>query len=407
MRIVVIVSTVLVLVGNAEFLLALPDLEEAFHAFFLFLGLKAGGLAFQEVGQPDTDLVEDHHGTCEEAEGEGVRSGSDEGGNDEDGQDGIGPGAAHHLAIEDAQLDQGHDQNGELEAESEDQGELGGKRNVVTDAPLVFDHHVRAVIVEELKDLGQDDVVGEEDPGEEEAEADGHRGPEGLALGLMHARQDKLQKEEEQEGEGDHDTCEEGELDGEHEALGGLEGLHEDQLATCIGLGIGIALDQGENLVFQGLVEAAVRFDELPLLHLILEGEGGTKEVDDPDIVEDLPGISVLFQVVGAVLGLQLIETFRDGLGTLPVLERNPGVLQGTLLPLFPNLGDRSPDDVHELIAEDKAGHRGNEQGEDDARNAYPQIFEVLEERLLGAGIGLIPELKDFLEEEHPWGRFV
>ncbi|MDP7497752.1 MAG: hypothetical protein QGI77_15035, partial [Roseibacillus sp.] len=81
--------------------------------------------------------------------------------------------------------------------------------------------------------------------------------------------------------------------------------------------------------------------------------------------------------------------------------------LQGTLLPLFPNLGDRSPDDVHELIAEDKAGHRGNEQGEDDARNAYPQIFEVLEERLLGAGIGLIPELKDFLEEEHPWGRFV
>ena len=399
MGIVVIVSTILV--GNAEFLLALPDLEEAFHAFFLFLGLKAGGLAFQEVGQPDTDLVEYHHGTREEAEGKGVRGGSDEGGNDEDGQDGVGPGAAHHLAVEDAQLDQGHDQNGELETESEDKGELGGKRNVVPDAPLVLDHHVRAVIVEELKDLGQDDVVGEEDPGEEEAEADGHRGPEGLALGLMHAGQDKLQDEVEQEGEGDHDPREEGELDGEHEALGGFEGLHEDQFAACVGLGIGIALDQGKDLVPQGLVEAAVRFDELPLLRFILEGEGGTKEVDDPDIVEDLLGVLVIFQVVGAVLGPQLIETFRDVLGALPVLKGNPGVLQGSLLPLFPDLGDRTPDDVHELIAEDEADYRGNEQGEDDAGDAYPQILEVLEERLLSAGIGLIPELKHFLEEEH------
>ncbi len=111
---------------------------------------------------------------------------------------------------------------------------MSRERNVVADPPLVLDHHVRAVFVEELKNLGKDNIVGEEDAGEKETEANCHCGPESLALRVVHSRQNKLQDKVEKEGEGNDDPREKRELDGKHEALGRLQCLHEDEFAASV-----------------------------------------------------------------------------------------------------------------------------------------------------------------------------
>ena len=112
--------------------------------------------------------------------------------------------------------------------------------------------------MEELEDLGQDDVVGEKDAGEEQPEANRHRRPKSPALGVVHSRQNKLQDEVEKKGEGNDDPREKRELDGEHEALGRLQRLHEDEFAAGVYARTRAPVYQREDLVAQGLIESAV-----------------------------------------------------------------------------------------------------------------------------------------------------
>ncbi len=92
----------------------------------------------------------------------------------------------------------------------------------------------------------------------------------------------------------------------------------------------------------------------------------------------------------------------RNAFGTLPLLEWNAGILQGLRFSALPDLGHGAADDVHQLVAKDEAGHGGDPEGQDDSGNADPQVLEVFEEGLFSIGIGVIPELKDLLEEKHP-----
>ena len=102
------------------------------------------------------------------------------------------------------------------------------------------------------------------------------------------------------------------------------------------------------------------------------------------------------------VLLFELVENLRDRLGSLPFLQVDTGILQGALFALLPHLGHRAANDVHQLIPEDEARDGRDEEREDDSRDRHPEILEVLEERLFGRGITLIPELKYFIQEEHP-----
>ena len=218
----------------------------------------------------------------------------------------------------------------------------------------------------------------------------------------MHSRQNKLQDKVEKKGEGNHNPCEKRQLDGEHEALCRLQRLHEDEFAACVYAWAGAPVYQGEHLVAQGLVESAVRFDKGFLFLFVLEGEGRSKEIDDPDVVADFVGILKRLKIVRPVFFLELVENLRNGLGGLPFVQVDTGILQGALFALLPYLGHRAANDIHQLIPENEARNGGDQEGEDDSRDRYPEILEVLEERLLGRGITLIPELKDFFQEKHP-----
>lgn len=175
--------------------------EEAFHAFagFLFFGLLF--LAVDEVGQPDADFVEDDHGSGHEGEGEHVRRGGEDGGEDEDGNDGVAAGACHGFVGQEAEFDDDHDDDGEFERESEEEGEAGGEGDVFTDAPVVGDAEGAAPFEEEAECAGEDEEVGEGDAAEEESEADGECGPEDFAFVVVESWQDELEDVHEEEGE--------------------------------------------------------------------------------------------------------------------------------------------------------------------------------------------------------------
>ena len=145
-----------------------------------------------------------------------------------------------------------------------------------------------------------------------------------------------------------------------------------------------------------------MRFDKGFLFLFVLESERSPKKINDPDVVEDFFRIFKRLKIVCPVLLLELVENLSNGFGSLPFVQVDTGILQGSLFALLPYLGHRAANDVHQLIPEDEARNGGDQEGEDDSRDRYPEILEVLEERLLGRGITLIPELKDFFQEEHP-----
>jgi hypothetical protein len=67
-----------------------------------------------------------------------------------------------------------------------------------------------------------------------------------------------------------------------------------------------------------------------------------------------------------------------------------------------PDLLDRAAQDVHELVAEDPAHQRGDQQSEHDARDHEPQILEVIEEGLLVVRVRLVSESEEFFQQvEH------
>ena len=68
---------------------------------------------------------------------------------------------------------------------------------------------------------------------------------------------------------------------------------------------------------------------------------------------------------------------------------------------LGPSSLDRTPDDIHELIAKDVADDGGDQEGQDDAAESDPEVVQVIEKRLFGFRIPMIPNLKEFLKNEH------
>jgi hypothetical protein len=113
----VVVSVVLlILISDSLFFLTSADFQHPLHPLALFLSFQTSGLALEQEGEPDTDLVKNDHRPSQKAEREGVRGGGDQSRDDKDREDGIGPGAPHHLTIEDPQLNEGHHENGKLKA---------------------------------------------------------------------------------------------------------------------------------------------------------------------------------------------------------------------------------------------------------------------------------------------------
>ncbi len=113
---IVMPVVLLILISDSLFFLTSADFQHSFHPLALFLSFQTSGLTLEQEGEPDTDLVKNDHWSSQKAEREGVRSGGDQSRDDKDREDRIGPGAPHHLTIEDPQLDEGHHQNGKLKA---------------------------------------------------------------------------------------------------------------------------------------------------------------------------------------------------------------------------------------------------------------------------------------------------
>ena len=115
--------------------------------------------ALVEVGQPDADLVENIHGSCEEQEGGNIWSGRDDGRDDDNRENSVGAGAIHHAEAQNPEVDQGHDNYWKFKGETEDKDESGGKGDIITDAPVIRDAQSLTPVIKEVEDFRQDEKV--------------------------------------------------------------------------------------------------------------------------------------------------------------------------------------------------------------------------------------------------------
>ena len=115
--------------------------------------------ALVEVGQPDADLVENIHGSCEEQEGGNIWSGRDDGRDDDNRENSVGSSAIHHAEAQNPEVDQGHDDYWKFKGETEDKDESGGKGDIITDAPVIRDAQSLTPVIEEVEDFRQDEKV--------------------------------------------------------------------------------------------------------------------------------------------------------------------------------------------------------------------------------------------------------
>ena len=179
----------------------------------------AGGV--DAVGDGDAEEVEDEHGAGEEAHAEGVRHGADDGGDDEDGEDGVAEVLEQELGVDDAEEGEEEDEDGQLEADAEAEDDGEEEAGVVLDGEDVGGSSCRSRR-QDLDGAGQDAVVAEPGAGEEEADGGAHEGADVLLLVGVHAGRDEEPDLVEDEGAGEDGAADERGLEVEVERVGGV-----------------------------------------------------------------------------------------------------------------------------------------------------------------------------------------
>ena len=76
-------------------------------------------------------------------------------------------------------------------------------------------------------------------------------------------------------------------------------------------------------------------------------------------------------------------------------------VFEGAVLCLAPDAFDRAANDLHEVVAKDVANEGGENESKDDPREGHSKVVQVIQKGLLGIRIGMVPDLKEFLKDEH------
>lgn len=226
----------------------------------------------------------------------------------------------------------------------------------------------------------------------------------------MQAGEDELEEKVEKERKGDDERGKEGEFNGEHEALGGIEGLHENHAAFGIGAGVRGSFGEGKKLGAE-FVRDAWEGGEVVLAELLgflrgvsFQGLSDLKVECGLD-VEGKFGVvrgKALDEMSLLVLG-QIGEVGGGFEGSFPSFEVGFGVEfgKGLILRGSPCEFDGTANDVHELFVEAEAGKKANGQGKNDARQSDAEVVEVVEEGLFGLGIAVVAELEELVEEKH------
>ncbi len=154
-----------------------------------------------EVGNPYAEEVENQHGAGEEAHAEGVRHGTDDGGDNKDGEDSVAKVAQQKFGVDDAEEREEEDQDGQFEADSQADDDGEEEAGVVVDR-----NHVAEVLAEvhdqDLDGARQNIAIAEPCAGKEEANRGTHEGNDVLPLVGVHAGRDKEPDLIEDEGAG-------------------------------------------------------------------------------------------------------------------------------------------------------------------------------------------------------------
>jgi hypothetical protein len=248
-----------------------------------------------EVGDGDADHIEGEHGGGEEAHAEGVGGGADDGGDDEDGEDGVADVGDEEFGVDDAEEGEKEDKDGQFEgdAEAEDDGEeeagvvLGGDDGVEVFAEVED---------EDLHGSGEDPVVAEPRSCEEEDDGGGHEGDDVALLVGVHAGRDEEPELIEDEGAGEDGSEDEGGFEVEVEGVGGVEDAEAAEAERGVGRhDVAVEFDvegvgdgEADEEITDGVDEALAELGEM--LHEAHAGElgairdGGSDAVDGVEI---------------------------------------------------------------------------------------------------------------------------
>ena len=107
-------------------------------------------------------FVEQPDGEADDEEGEDVRRGRDDGGDDEDGHDGVAAIAAHHGAADEAHAAEDGTDDGQLEDDADDEAHRDERVDIAAERQHVVDVGAHLIRAQEAHRQGEDDEVVDE-----------------------------------------------------------------------------------------------------------------------------------------------------------------------------------------------------------------------------------------------------
>jgi len=174
-----------------------------------------------EEGDAYADQIEDQHGAGEEAHADGVGRGADDGGDDEDGEDGVADVLDEELGVDDAEEGKEEDEDGEFEGDTEAEDDGEEEVGVVLDGENGVEVFAEPAD-QDLERTRKYPVVSEPCAGQEEDDGGRHEGNDVALLVGVHSRRDEEPELVEDEGRGEDDAAVEGRLEVEVEGIGGV-----------------------------------------------------------------------------------------------------------------------------------------------------------------------------------------
>ncbi len=203
--------------------LVLKAFNKSQALLFFFKGFPLRGFTFQPPRHPYAQFVKQHHGARQQRHGEDIGCRRDDCREDEHGNDGVGTRGAHHLRVEEVELDQGHDDHRELEAQPEYQAEHGHEGDGIFEPQFSGDIDTSIEFLEEFQRPRDDDEVGKQHAGGKQQETGDDDRDNEFLLFLIEAGDDKFANKVEDDREGEDQAGIQTDLEDAHETLEGTE----------------------------------------------------------------------------------------------------------------------------------------------------------------------------------------
>ena len=244
-----------------------------------------------EVRDAYAEEIENEHGTGEEDHAEGVGQRTDDGRDEEDDEDGVADVLDEELGVDDAEEREEEDEDGQFKADAEAEDDGEEELGVVLDSEDGVESFAE-VQDEDFDGAREHPVIAEPGSCHEKTDGRAHEGKYVALLVGVHAGRDEEPELIKDEGRGEDRAAEQGSLEVEIEAVGGVgevecdveivERLLDEAVEPLVkGVGDGEPDEQIDGGVDEALAKLGEMLHQAHAGKVGAVGDGGANAVDE------------------------------------------------------------------------------------------------------------------------------